>query len=133
MISEALKKCHERNAEMGRPDSLRMLVIGRNRMESPGAISLVQSLKYYDSLRHIQLPQNSIRPDGIAVLMEGLKSCKNLEFIDLQDNTFTLVGSFKVNLGSKAMADALPSWPELRVLNIGDCLLGKEGGIDILR
>lgn len=50
--------------------------------------------------------------------------CHKLEFLDLQDNTFT-------ESGSAAMAKALPSWKQLKQLNLGDCLLGPKGGIHL--
>lgn len=40
--------------------------------------------------------------------------------IDLNDNTFTEVGS-------KSMAQVLPSLQKLRVINFGDCLVRPEG------
>lgn len=46
--------------------------------------------------------------------------------MDLQDNTFTLPGS-------QAIAKAFPKWPNLKHLNIGDCLLGAKGGQAVIR
>ncbi|KAJ3303856.1 hypothetical protein HDV03_003425 [Kappamyces sp. JEL0829] len=103
LIAEALKEAHEKNVSEGKPDALEVVVFGRNRMESPGATHLAKALALYkDSLLHIQL-----------------------EFLDLQDNTFT-------EQGSKALALALPAWPNLKHLNIGDCLLGAKGGIHVI-
>lgn len=67
------------------------------------------------------MPQNGIRMDGIANLANGLAKCPNLRHLDLQDNAFGEVGS-------AAMAGALPFWTELTFLNLSDCFLSNEGG-----
>ena len=36
-------------------------------------------------------------------------------------------------IGSKALADALPNWPNLKSLNLGDCLLSGPGGILVIK
>jgi Ran GTPase-activating protein 1 len=93
LISEALVEAHELNVKEGIPDQLKMIIAGRNRMESPGATHLSKALEAFkSSIRHIQMPQNSIRPEGIVALMESISKCKELEFLDLQDNTFTESG-----------------------------------------
>ncbi len=46
------------------------------------------------------------------------------QVIDLNDNTFTEVGS-------KSMAEVLPSLPKLRVINFGDCLVRSDGAYAI--
>jgi Ran GTPase-activating protein 1 len=126
LIASALIDAHKKNVEEGKLDQLRVLVAGRNRMESPGVGHLSVALEAFkDSLKHIQMPQNSIRPEGIATLVHSIKHCAKLEFLDLQDNTFT-------EPGSKALAEALPLWPELRVLNLGDCLLSGPGGVHVI-
>jgi Ran GTPase-activating protein 1 len=58
--------------------------------------------------------------DGIANLAGGLSHCPNLECLDLQDNTFG-------NVGSVAIARALPVWTKLTFLNFSDCVLSNEG------
>jgi len=60
--------------------------------------------------------------EGVEALAKGLSACPNLEVFDLQDNTFT-------ESGSRAVALALPSWPNLRELNLSDCLLKPKGGL----
>jgi Ran GTPase-activating protein 1 len=35
-------------------------------------------------------------------------------------------------IGSRALASALPSWPSLQTLNVGDCLLGRKGSLVVL-
>ena len=75
LISEALITAHEKNVAEGLPDQLQVIVVGRNRMESPGVCHFAKAFEFYSkSLTHIQMPQNSIRPDGIVVLMDSIKS-----------------------------------------------------------
>jgi Ran GTPase-activating protein 1 len=71
------------------------------------------------ALTELRMPQNGIRPEGIDVLVRALADRPSLEVLDLQDNTFTEVGS-------RALAHALPHWPRLRFLNVGDCLLSAK-------
>ncbi|KAJ3035321.1 hypothetical protein HK097_004240, partial [Rhizophlyctis rosea] len=109
------------------PSSLRTIVCGRNRLESPGAghlASAFEALK--DTLEEVRMPQNSIRPEGVVRLASSLAKCTNLKVLDLQDNTFT-------EPGSKAIAAALPNWPNLQHLNVGDCLLSARGSIEIIK
>jgi Ran GTPase-activating protein 1 len=60
------------------------------------------------------------------LIAESISKCAGLVELDLQDNTFT-------NVGSLACARYLVGWPGLRVLNIGECLLGKEGSLAVLQ
>lgn len=126
LISEALVDSALSSKADGKPTNLRVVVIGRNRMESPGASHLAKAWKAHsDSLEVIRMPQNSIRPEGIETIMEHICDCKNLKHIDLQDNTFT-------EKGSVALAKALKEWKDLEILNVSDCLLSAKGGISVL-
>ncbi|KAJ3069167.1 hypothetical protein HDU98_007748 [Podochytrium sp. JEL0797] len=102
--------------------NMHTIIMGRNRLETVAARHFADlALPILPNLKELRMPQNGIRPEGIQVLIESLaKNCPQLEVLDLQDNTFT-------KPGSKSLARALPSWPHLRHLNIGDCLLGKSG------
>ncbi|KAJ3150248.1 hypothetical protein HDU89_003337 [Geranomyces variabilis] len=121
LVSEALVKAADKNREEGRASSLKVVYIGRNRMESPGIMHLCKAFEAHaDTLREVRMPQNSIRPEGIAALMEALSRCKQLEHLDVQDNTFT-------EKGSAALAKVVGAWKNLKALHIGDCLLGAEG------
>lgn len=114
------------------PSNLRTIIIGRNRLESQGAEYLSKAFELHKDLvclislsnltcqERVCMPQNSIRPEGIDTVLKSIRGCSKLVELDLQDNTFTLVGS-------KACAKYLPGWPKLKVLNIGECLLGAEG------
>jgi Ran GTPase-activating protein 1 len=126
LISSALIEAHEKNIEAGTPDKLKVLMAGRNRMETPGASDLSKALGLYECLERVQMYQNSIRPDGIQFIMEQLKKCAKLEYLDLQDNTFT-------ESGSRALAHALPHWPSLKTLRVDDCLLSAKGGILVIQ
>ncbi|KAJ3228417.1 hypothetical protein HDU81_006181 [Chytriomyces hyalinus] len=101
--------------------NMQTIIMGRNRLEAKAAVHMSEALTVLPNLRELRMPQNGIRPEGIAVLVAALgKNCPLLEALDLQDNTFTTPGS-------AALASALKSWPQLHTLNVGDCLLGKEG------
>lgn len=67
--------------------------------------------------------QNGIRQEGIVhLLSNGLSHASNLRVLDLQDNTFTATGG-------KALSNVVGGWTELMELGVGDCLLGRRGGI----
>ncbi|KAJ1536071.1 hypothetical protein HK405_015394, partial [Cladochytrium tenue] len=101
--------------------TLHSLFLARNRLESGGGSLFAVACERLSELRELRMPQNSIRVEGIQNILRATgKCCPKLERLDLEDNTFQLEGS-------KALVAALPSWPNLRVLNIGDCLLGKDG------
>jgi Ran GTPase-activating protein 1 len=58
-----------------------------------------------------------------------------LQYLDLQDNAFTAVDATTEEKASarNAWDLALPSWPELRVLNVASCVLSSNGEVpDIL-
>lgn len=106
--------------------SLRLLTIGRNRLENGSAEALAQAFEAHaDSLESIAMYQNGIRPEGVIKLAQSLAKCTKLCYIDFQDNTFT-------DSASKAFAAAIPNWTLLETLNIGDCLLGSEGSRAII-
>lgn len=124
-IAQALIQAQRKNEEEGVESRLKTIIIGRNRLENGSMLELGEALSMHKNLVEVCLPQNGIRPEGIKVLLQHLSKCTNLETLDLQDNTFTESGSF-------ALSEALPSWPKLEKLNIGDCLLNKEGCMFVL-
>lgn len=75
------------------------------------------------------MPQNGIRMVGITALAKGLSKCKGLKRIDLQDNTFIEEGA---ETGLRAWYEALPSWPELNILNLSDCVLSEDGDVPLI-
>lgn len=121
MIAAALQASADNAKAENRPSSLRTIICGRNRLEDGSSKALARAFASHGKLEIIRMPQNGIRPDGIVTIVNGLSECKNLRHIDLQDNTFTAKGS-------KALAAALPSWPQLEILNVSDCLLSNKGG-----
>ncbi|KAJ3024256.1 hypothetical protein HKX48_003081 [Thoreauomyces humboldtii] len=126
LVAEALVQAAEKNKAENRPSALRVIYIGRNRMESPGITHLCAAFRAHaETLREIRMPQNSIRPDGIVTLMEALAECKSLEHLDVQDNTFT-------EKGSEALANVVAKWTQLKGLHIGDCLLGAPGARQVI-
>ncbi|KAJ3284137.1 hypothetical protein HK104_010081 [Borealophlyctis nickersoniae] len=127
LIAEALVAAQSKNVAESRQSSLRVIVTGRNRLESKGAEYLSEAFRAHsESLQEVRMPQNSIRPEGVQTLVRALATCKKLEHLDLQDNTFT-------EPGSVALAEALANWPHMRILNVGDCLLSARGGLAIIK
>ena len=127
LISSALVEAGDLNVSENRVSSLKILQMGRNRMESAGANHLIKAFQAHsDSLEEIRLFQNSIRPDVFPDLMPILAECEKLRILDLQDNTLTESGSI-------ALSKALGSWEFLKTLNIGECLLRSTGAIAILK
>lgn len=124
MIAQALQASADKAKAENRPSSLRTIICGRNRLEDGSSKALARAFSSHGTLEVVRMPQNGIRPDGIRTIVEGLRDCKNLRHLDLQDNTFTVKGS-------KALAQALPSWPQLEILNVSDCLLSKKGGAHV--
>ncbi|KAF9431127.1 hypothetical protein BGZ94_008902 [Podila epigama] len=120
VLAKALMTAHERNEAEGKKSSLRVVIAGRNRLENGSSPDLAKAFAAHGTLTHLAMPQNGIRMEGIEALAEGLSKCPGLEIIDLQDNTFT-------ERGCRAFASALPSWPELKQLNLGECLLKNKG------
>lgn len=120
IIAKGLKENRLKTKAAGKPSVLRLVTIGRNRLENGSANELAEAFSLHENLEEVALFQNGIRPEGIVSLAQGLSKCLKLKSLDLQDNTFTAKGS-------KAVAAAIPCWLELNRLNIGDCLLSDEG------
>ncbi|KAI8084690.1 uncharacterized protein BX664DRAFT_267003 [Halteromyces radiatus] len=122
MIAKALQASADKARAENRPSSLHTIICGRNRLEDGSSKALAQAFASHGTLQVVRMPQNGIRPTGIKTIVQGLSKCSDLYHLDLQDNTFT-------SKGSQALASALTHWPKLKVLNVGDCLLGKSGGV----
>jgi Ran GTPase-activating protein 1 len=89
----------------------------------------------HGTLVDVRMPQNGIGMKGITALARGLSKCTKLQYLDLQDNAFTAVEATidDKTVAKNAWQDALPSWPELRVLNVASCVLSSDGEVpDIL-
>lgn len=120
IIAQALIDCQKRNIDSNKKSSLRRVEIGRNRLENGSSSLMSEAFKAHGLLEEIALPQNGIRPEGIVELSKGISSNPDLVKVNLQDNTFT-------STGAKAFAKAIEGLKNLKVLNIGDCLLGNDG------
>ncbi|KAF2088226.1 RNI-like protein [Saccharata proteae CBS 121410] len=104
------------------PD-LETVICGRNRLENGSMEAWARAYKAHDKIKEIKMVQNGIRQEGIThLLRNGLVTASALRTLDLQDNTFTA-------MGARALADVVGGWGELRELGVGDCLLGKKGGV----
>ena len=119
VIANALAESARLSKEEGKPSQLRTLICGRNRLQDGSSEAWSKAFAAHGSLVEVRMPQNGIRMDGIANLAVGLAQCLNLECLDLQDNAFGEVGS-------AAMAKALPVWTKLTHLNFSDCVLSNE-------
>lgn len=122
-LHELATKKQQARASSGSSDipELETIVCGRNRLETGSMAAWARAYGALPGLRSVRMVQNGIRQEGIIQLLsEGLRQCRDLRVLDLQDNTFT-------HSGSTALAKALPSWPALEELGVGDCLLGGRG------
>ena len=120
VIADALAESARLSKEDGKSSQLRTLICGRNRLQDGSSAAWAKAFAGHGSLVEVRMPQNGIRMDGIANLARGLAQCPHLEYLDLQDNTFGEVGS-------TAVAEALPVWTKLTFLNFSDCVLSNEG------
>jgi Ran GTPase-activating protein 1 len=128
MIADALVQL----GTLCKQDGLQVFVAGRNRLQNDSCDKLARAFEAHStSLRHVQIPQNGIRPEGVVQLAASLGACHELTFLDLQDNTFTDTGSLAVAAAMQG-TDA-NNWSKLCELNLGDALLGKKGGMAIVR
>ncbi|EMC93613.1 hypothetical protein BAUCODRAFT_246917 [Baudoinia panamericana UAMH 10762] len=129
LVADALAQLAEKKAQARKtqgesavPD-LETVVCGRNRLENGSMAAWVKAYTANDKVKTVKMVQNGIRQEGIAALLQkGLSKCKELKVLDLQDNTFT-------SRAAKTLATVLPSWPFLRDLGVGDCLLSARGGV----
>lgn len=113
------------------PDGEEIKLIEKKLASRPCADWWAEAFAAHGTLVDVRMPQNGIGMNGITGLALGLAKCHELRHLDLQDNAFTAVeGTAEDNASAvKAWAQALPSWPELRVLNIASCVLSSEGEV----
>ncbi|KAF8918944.1 ran GTPase activating protein 1 [Mucidula mucida] len=129
VLANALLESAKISQSKGEKSNLRTVICGRNRLEDGSAPFWAEAFAAHGSLTEIRMPQNGIRMDGITALAHGLAKNPGLEYIDLQDNTFTFEGELT---GVQAWTDALSSWPELKTLNLSDCVLSGDGEVPLL-
>lgn len=129
VIANALFESARLSKAAGQKSNLRVVICGRNRLENGSAQAWADAFAEHGTLEEVRMPQNGIRMEGVTALVGGLRKNPALQHIDLQDNTFTADG--KVT-GVEAWAEALASWPELKVLNLSDCVLSGEGEVPAL-
>ncbi|CCH41207.1 Ran GTPase-activating protein 1 [Wickerhamomyces ciferrii] len=125
-IGKSLYKLSLSKSTQGQ-SSLKTFICGRNRLENGSINYLSIGLKNHKDLQVVKLYQNGIRPSGIKKLIsQGLKFNTQLTILDLQDNTIT-------KKSGSVLADNLPQWPELKELNVNDCLLNPKGSLDLIK
>lgn len=125
MIANALSELSVRKDEARskglRVPNLETIICGRNRLESGSMEAWARAFSLHKGLREVKMVQNGIRQEGIALLIrEGLKHCTELRILDLQDNTFTIIGS-------RVLAETVPTWKQIVELGVGDSLLSAKG------
>lgn len=124
-IGEALAELGERKRKAG-ANPLRSIVCGRNRLENGSMPGWVKAFQSNTGVRSIRMIQNGIRQEGVSLLLQqGLTHVKGIEIFDLEDNTFTA-------MGSKALADNISSWENLRELCLNDCYLSAKGWVMVV-
>jgi Ran GTPase-activating protein 1 len=121
-IADALTELATKKKESGAPP-LRTVICGRNRLENGSMEAWAKAYAAHNQVTTIKMVQNGIRQEGITHLIKnGLNHLTELQILDLQDNTFT-------SMGARALADIIPAWTSLKELGVGDCLLGRRGGV----
>lgn len=124
----ALVTLAEKKEAIGAPP-LRTLLCGRNRFvqddEEPlmGMADWAAALAANPQLRTLGFSNNGIRREGMDLFVsEGLAHLHAIEELDLQDNSIAPRGAKHT-----ALADAVGGWPNLRVFNLNDSVLGSRG------
>ena len=129
-IANALTSLAARKAEVRKEgksiSDLESIVCGRNRLENGSMGAWAKAYEAHKTgIKSVKMTQNGIRQEGMSHLLRaGLSHCTQLEVLDMQDNTFTI-------MGAGALAEVVPTWPELRELGVGDDLLGATGAIKV--
>jgi Ran GTPase-activating protein 1 len=116
-------------------ESEEIKLIEKKLASRPCAEWWAEAFEAHGTLVDVRMPQNGIGMKGITALALGLAKCPQLQHLDLQDNAFTAVDATSADKASAKAAweQALPSWSELRVLNIASCVLSSNGEVpDIL-
>ncbi|XP_015188317.1 PREDICTED: ran GTPase-activating protein 1 [Polistes dominula] len=122
ILAKALLDCCQYSSRDGTQLALKVIEVGRNRLENEGAEALASVFKKLTTLEEVAMPQNGISHKGIIALTKGLSANPGLRVLNLNDNT---VGP----QGAQALADILPNFPALEHLNLGDCLLKTKGSL----
>ncbi|PWN91769.1 RNI-like protein [Acaromyces ingoldii] len=121
IVADALFDAAEKVKAKGGRSNLRTLVCSRNRLEDGSSKAWARAFAAHGTLQEVRMFQNGIRMDGIErIVRDGLAHCPDLREVNFNDNTALLKGG-------KALADLLPSWPKLRILHLGDCLVRSKG------
>lgn len=131
IVAQALYDAAINSKSDGRgPTQIKTLIISNNRlgwnMETLAEAEIwCKALEAHAStLEDVRLYQNTIRTPVMVGLIRALSKCKGLKHLDISDNWLKVPGS-------KALAVALPNWPQLRILNISEDQILPRGGVII--
>lgn len=127
ILADALHKSALLSAENKEEPQLRVLIIGRNRLEH-SAHAWGKAFSVHTNLQGVHMPQNGIKADGFGAIVKGLANAKALRHLNLQDNwgKNSVEGEEEDTDSWPHLTSALSSWPSLAFLNIADCCLTPE-------
>lgn len=102
-------------------NSLERLDLNDNNVNEEGAEALVKVLPKHPNLHFLNLEATALGPDmGGALLMAVAKGCPKLEVLHVSSNDFEPEGA-------EGVAQAIAEMKNLKVLTIGDNMLGNAG------
>jgi len=104
---------------------IEVIEIGRNRLESKGAVALSKVLTEKKSFKKINVQQNGIKKEGTMELLKSIRENPNMEEIYLNDNW--VKGEEAVNL----LDDIVRLCQKLKVVNLSDNNIGDKASIRI--
>ncbi|KAG9219827.1 hypothetical protein CCMSSC00406_0009383 [Pleurotus cornucopiae] len=127
ILADALHRSALLSAEHNEEPQLRVLIIGRNRLEH-SAHAWGKAFSVHTNLEGVHMPQNGIKADGFGAIVKGLANARALRHLNLQDNwgKNSVEGEDEDTDSWPHLTSALASWPSLAFLNIADCCLTPE-------
>lgn len=134
IVAGALLKAAQLSKEAGQPSNLRVVICGRNRLET-SAPAWGEAFAAHGNLVGVHMPQNGIKAPGFVALVNGLANSPSLRHLNLQDNwgKNEADGDVARTDGWPVLADALSGWKQLSHLNVADCCLDAESFPPIMR
>jgi len=106
---------------LSRGNSLEKLDLNDNNVNEEGAEALVKVLPKHPNLQFLNLEATALGPEmGGTLLMAVAKGCPKLEVLHVSSNDFE-------REGAEGVANAIAEMKNLKVLTIGDNILGDYG------